>query len=114
MSTPSRLLARIYDLGEQLCEALERHRLESALALIQERDLLIQRLEDFNHPSEVDPAWKQWRVKFATQHEALTRAFAALDEHTLHTRQRVETLSRAHQQYETSGSSHVSPSGVFA
>lgn len=105
-----RLLQKIYDLGEELCAAIEQERLESAAALVQERDLLVQRLEAFNHPSEVDPAWKQWRSKFSAQHEALTNALAVLDEQTTATRRRVETLSRAHEQY---GTSHASPSGVL-
>lgn len=109
MSTSS-LLAAIYDLGEQLRDAIEQRRIESAVALVQERDLLVQRLEAFDHPSEVDSEWKQWRSRFAAQHEALTHALAALNEHTMDTRRRVETLSQAHAQYRTS---HASPSGVL-
>lgn len=108
-SSPS-LLAKIYDLGERLCEALERDRIESAAALAQERDLLVERLEAFDHPSEVDPAWKQWRSKLAAQHAALTSALTTLDERTTDMRRQVETLSQAHEQY---GKSHAPPSGVL-
>lgn len=104
------LLAAIHDLGERLCAALRQNRLESAAALVQERDLLIQRLEAFNHPSEIDVAWKQWRSKFTAQHEALTRALTALDAQVTDTRRQIEVLSRAH---ETYGATHASPSGVL-
>jgi hypothetical protein len=110
--TPSspRLFERIYRLGERLLAALEAERYESATALVQERDLLVQRLEAFHHPSEVDSSWTQWRNRFAAQHEALTEAFTAHTERTTDRRQRVETLSQAHREY---GASHASPSGVL-
>jgi hypothetical protein len=108
-TSPS-LLARIYDLGEQLRAALAAERLESAAALVQERDLLVQRLEAFNHPSEVDPSWQHWRDRLADQHKTLTKALATRMRDTTDTRQRVETLSHARREY---GDSHVSPSGVL-
>lgn len=104
------LFARIYRLGERLLAALDAERFESAAALVQERDLLVQRLEAFHHPSEIDSSWTQWRARFAAQHEALTEAFAAHTERTTDQRRRVETLSHAHREY---GASHVSPSGVL-
>lgn len=110
MSTSPNLLARIYHLGERLRAALDAERLEAASALVQERDLLVQRLEAFNHPSEVDPSWQQWRDRLAAQHEALTEALAVLMRQTTDTRQHVETLSHAQREY---GASHVSPSGVL-
>jgi len=110
MSSSASLLAKIYDLGNQLLEALKQNRLESAAALAEERDLLVERLEAFNHPSEVDPAWKQWRSKFAAQHEALTEALTALNNQTTDARRQFEILSQARKQY---GTSHVSPSGVL-
>lgn len=105
-----RLFERIYQLGERLVDALEAERFESAAALVQERDLLVERLEAFQHPSDVDPSWHQWRDRFAAQHEALTAAFATHTERTTDQRRRVETLSHAHREY---GASHVSPSGVL-
>ena len=57
MASPSdipsspRLFERIYRLGERLLAALEAERYESATALVQERDLLVQRLAAFHHPS---------------------------------------------------------------
>jgi 2-oxoglutarate dehydrogenase complex dehydrogenase (E1) component-like enzyme len=97
-------------LGEHLRAALETERFESAAALVQERDLLVQRLEAFHHPSEVDTSWKQWRDRLAAQHEALADAFAAHTQRATDERQRVETLSHAHRTY---GASHASPSGVL-
>jgi hypothetical protein len=116
MASPSnipsspRLFERIYRLGERLVAALRAERYESATALVQERDLLVQRLEAFQHPSEVDSSWTQWRDRFAAQHEALTEAFAAHTERTTDQRRRVETLSHAHREYRAS---HVSPSSVL-
>jgi len=104
------LFVRIYDLGQRLAAALEAERLESAAALLQERDLLVARLEAFDHPSEIDSSWKQWRHRLAAQHETLVEALTALSHHTTDTRQHVETLSHAHRKY---GASHVSPSGVL-
>ena len=102
--------ARIYRLGERLLAALQAERLETAEALVQERDLLVQRLEAFQHPSEVDASWKQWRTRLAAQHEALVSAFAAHTEQATDQRRRVETLSHAHRKY---GSTHAPPSGVL-
>lgn len=104
------LLARIFELGEQLLAAIAAGRLVAAAALVQERDLLVSRLEAFHHPSEVDPSWKQWRDRLAAQHEALTDAFTARTQQTTDTRHHVETLTQAHRRYEQD---HASPSGVL-
>ena len=104
------LFARIYRLGEQLRAALEAERFESAAALVQERDLLVQRLEAFHHPSEVDASWTQWRNQLAAQHEALIDAFATHNERATDQRRQVETLSTAHREY---GTPYASPSGVL-
>lgn len=109
-SASPRLFERIFELGERLRMALAAERLETAAALVQERDLLVSRLEAFNHPSEVDASWKQWRRRLANQHEALADALAALDTRTTASRRQIEKLSRAHRTY---GTTHVSPSGVL-
>lgn len=108
-SAPS-LFARIYRLGQRLTAALQAERFESATALLQERDLLVERLEAFDQPSEVDPSWNQWRHRLAAQHETLVEALTALSRQTTDTRQHVDTLSHAHREY---GAAHVSPSGVL-
>lgn len=70
------LLQSIHDVGEELSSALEKADLKHFLVLLEKRGTLLERMIEYEHPSEVDPDWRSLAPALITQHERLT---AALD-----------------------------------
>ena len=99
MAASESLFQHVYDLGERMCAALEADRTESFVALARQRALLVDRLQQYEHPREVAPDWEQWRDRLAEQHDALTAALAAQEQRLSHTVQHVGRLRTAHERY---------------
>ena len=76
-TTSPNVLDGLYALGERLCLALEVGDVETVALLMQERGALVERLQDFAHPAEVDPDWQRHASALQQQHHAIVDAATA-------------------------------------
>ena len=79
-ATSPTLLDGLYALGERLCLALEAGDVETFACLMQERGALVERLQSFAHPADVDPDWQQHASALQQQHHAIVKAATARKE----------------------------------
>ncbi len=98
------LAERIHQLGHRMLNALDDNRLLTFAALIEERELLVDRLQARIAPSEDVPS-AGWRTKLSDQHEQLTAALHDYEDELARTLHQLERTDTAHREYERSRSS---------
>jgi len=69
------LLQNILLRGEELSSALVSGDLENYFELLDQRGRLVDRLQEFQHPSEIDSDWRGVSEALRKQHQVLTYAF---------------------------------------
>lgn len=70
------LLRKIYLLGQEMASVLQNGDLEHYFELLDERGTLLEELNGYQHPSEIDPNWQEIAAALKEQHEILTAALA--------------------------------------
>lgn len=96
-TSPTALAERVYQLGERMAAALDAGRLKTFAALVDERSLYVERLQDTLMPDDVETTW---RPKLARQHEALTQALDTRLQHLMDAMHQTERLDKAHREYQ--------------
>lgn len=76
-TTSSTVLDALFSLGERLCLALEAGDVDTVVRLVEERGVLVEDLQRFAHPAEIDPDWRQYAAAFKQQQRAIVEAAAA-------------------------------------
>ena len=70
------LLHQIFDVGEKMRSALESDQIDEYLELLAQRGTLLDSLQGYKHPSQIEPEWQPICEAIAGQHELLTAALA--------------------------------------
>ena len=105
MDPTTRMLAeRIHQLGDRMLDALRDNRLLTFAALIEERDVLVQRLDAQDLALKDTTAETDWRAKLADQHERLTEALHRYEDELAQALHQLERTDTAHREYERSRS----------
>lgn len=97
------LLRNIYLIGQEMASALQQGNLEHYFELLDERGTLLEEILGYQHPSEIDPNWKDVASALQEQYEVLTTALAEQErkmQEELGGMQRYKGASRSYQQSE--------------
>ncbi len=70
------LLRRIYLLGHDMVSVLHKGDLELYFEMLEKRGTLLEELDLYKHPSEIDPDWQEIATALQEQHQVLTAALA--------------------------------------
>lgn len=70
------LLRKIYRLGQSMAAVLDTGDLEHYFQLLDERGTLLDQLDGYRHPSDIDPDWQDIALALQEQHQVLTAAIA--------------------------------------
>lgn len=68
------LLQQIYFLGQEMASALQNDDLEGYFELLGKRGTLLVELNEYQHPSEIDPNWQETTDALKAQHDVLMEA----------------------------------------
>lgn len=94
------LLRKIYDKGQEMASALQNDQVEPYFQLVEERGTLLEELDRYEHPSEIDPDWQEIATALQEQYQVLTTAIAAQErrmQEELAAVQRYKGASRSYQ-----------------
>lgn len=102
--TTRRLAERIHQLGTRMLDALRDNRLLTFAALIEEREVLVQRLDALPLDCDETAPETDWQTKLADQHEQLTQALHQYEDELAQALHQLERTDAAHREYGRSRS----------
>lgn len=101
-SSEPTLLQRIYDVGERMQAALYNDDLDTFFQLTEQRGTLIDDLQAFTHPREIDPDWHDVADALEEQQVAINEALATQEQRLADALNNRERFKEARQQYHSS------------
>lgn len=93
------LLRAVHALGEQMCAALRDDDLDAFFGFVEQRTALLEQLQAYTHPSEVDPEWETTATALAAQHDVLTAALAGQERRMSEALRALERFKDARHRY---------------
>lgn len=96
---PSNLLHDLYELGEAMRIALDDEDLDTYVETLEQRGTLLDTIQQYGHPSEIAPDWRETARALAAQHEALMAAVTRQQERMQDSLARLTQLRGAQQSY---------------
>lgn len=97
------LLDDLYAIGENLASALINADMDRYFELVDKRGTLLESLSDYQHPSEIDPDWREMWTRLQEQHEFIMATLAAHEIQMQEALGEFERFKGASRTYQRSG-----------